>query len=286
MRHRRRISESALGRKLLESTGASSVNYAIDSFVDTRLPLIDEHGRRSLAACARYLRVDDVDYEEIAGDGYVVPKPNGSYSVTVSLDVHKVRQRFTIAHELGHILLHDLEPSTRSIAHRTVFTPPGHYVEESLCDKIAASILCPRSTIHELWQGSRVTPSLIHQVADYFCVSKACAAIRLQDVYGLSFGFGMISVGEGEASFVRQYSRLGANNLCGSVAKLDRVAASRLQACWDTGLELSVMSWICSRFSKLRARLVCRAVHRSFSFECIATANTKIDPILVEGKTT
>src|SRR4051812_8292707 len=50
----------------------------------------------------------EITYESMSGEisGMLVPVKLGSWVIVVNKDHPEVRQRFTIAHELGHLILH------------------------------------------------------------------------------------------------------------------------------------------------------------------------------------
>lgn len=86
------------------------------------------------------------------------------------------RSRFTLAHEIGHILI----ARDESVARRT------HDLEgddvEKLCDWIAASLLMPRHWITNYAQRDRYDLSLLRLVAHKADVSMSAAAVRLAEV--------------------------------------------------------------------------------------------------------
>ena len=98
----------------------------------------------------------------------------------------KERQRYTIAHELAHFLLHrDLIDSledglTDNILYRS--GAPEHIEFEA--NRLAADILMPSDTVRQrlVEYGGQVTEAVIADVAKYFRVSKAAMEIRLSNL--------------------------------------------------------------------------------------------------------
>jgi Zn-dependent peptidase ImmA (M78 family) len=86
------------------------------------------------------------------------------------------RQRFSAAHELGHICLLPTQP-------RTVFCSTNDDWVERLCNYFAGYLLMPKSLVNELYVSS--IPSL-SEVARKFRVSPAVAEIQLKQL-GLSY---------------------------------------------------------------------------------------------------
>jgi Zn-dependent peptidase ImmA (M78 family) len=91
---------------------------------------------------------------------------------------HYFRQRFTIAHELGHICLSQLAgPLTYDEIART---EKSNYEEEFLCDLFASALLMPSSAIEQyLRSEADVTWGTIIRIAKDFKVSKSAALRRL-----------------------------------------------------------------------------------------------------------
>jgi IrrE N-terminal-like domain len=92
--------------------------------------------------------------------------------VLVRADDPRTRQRFSLAHELGHVLV-DARGLHSDLSCRDAEV-------ERLCDRLAAELLLPRSLFK---QRAGMTP-LQHamQVADRCCASRTAAARRLVDL--------------------------------------------------------------------------------------------------------
>lgn len=91
----------------------------------------------------------------------------------VRADDPKARQRFSLAHEIGHALLH-----TRGV--RSDLSCRDTEVER-VCDRIAAELLLPR----RLYQTGDRSDVLEHalEIADRCCASPTAAARRLVDIH-------------------------------------------------------------------------------------------------------
>lgn len=107
--------------------------------------------------------------------GYTMTKPNGRHVITVNSLEPKERQRFTVCHEVAHIVLelesrHEEVPSW-SCAKRDI--------NEVYCDSFAVELLMPymqwKSTIPKDEEPSK---ELIEQMAERFGVSFPAAASR------------------------------------------------------------------------------------------------------------
>jgi predicted transcriptional regulator len=121
----------------------------------------------------------DADYEakiERVADGF---------RISLRDDLHENRQRFTIAHELGHLLLHmgyviDEEKWRETAEYRdSAYYRYGHNVEEYEAHEFAAALLMPANEFKHVAAKHRVgTKYKIQPIADHFEVSTHAAATR------------------------------------------------------------------------------------------------------------
>lgn len=81
------------------------------------------------------------------------------------------RSRFTIAHEIGHLMLH---PNMDMIDFRTTPSDRYHDVKEQDANRFAAELLMPKEEFEKIYRKYGV----ISQVASYFGVSYEAASIR------------------------------------------------------------------------------------------------------------
>lgn len=107
------------------------------------------------------------------------------------------RQRFTIAHELGHIKLHSallkegaLVDKTITILRRDTSSSSGAYRIEIEANQFAANLLMPKRFIQGYLQeagldyGVKQDESAIEEMARAFQVSPMAMAIRIGNVLG------------------------------------------------------------------------------------------------------
>lgn len=114
-------------------------------------------------------------------------KKHDGYTIIVNANDHSNRKRFTIAHELGHYMLHrNLIGSglDDNRAYRSTDTGKYHNTsigpeEETEANQFAANLLMPRHKVKELYT-SGVTNS--GELADKFGVSEQAMSIRLKSV--------------------------------------------------------------------------------------------------------
>ena len=117
--------------------------------------------------------------------GYTITKPNGKHIITVNATETEERQRFTICHEIAHILLnlpssHDEVPSW-SYAKR--------HPNEIACDTFAAELLMP----YQQWLSAapKGEPSLelVQHMASLFGTSFPAAASRFASLCEIPCAF-------------------------------------------------------------------------------------------------
>lgn len=112
-------------------------------------------------------------------DAMLVPLPEG-YSIIINQKASYERQRFSFAHELGHIMLLASESTLgSSTRYRSSSSPTKNKkAEERLCDAIAAELLMPEETFtRELMESGRSLRRL-PQLANLFGTSLTATAIR------------------------------------------------------------------------------------------------------------
>ncbi|MFU2319024.1 ImmA/IrrE family metallo-endopeptidase [Rahnella sp. PCH160] len=106
--------------------------------------------------------------------GYTITKPNGKHIITVNSLETDERQRFTICHEIAHIVL-DLESSHEEVPS---WSYAKRHPNEIACDTFAAELLMP----YKLWLSvvPKKEPSLelIQHMANLFGTSFPAAASR------------------------------------------------------------------------------------------------------------
>lgn len=115
--------------------------------------------------------------------GKIERKEDNTFEITVNKKHAAYRQRFTIAHEIGHFILHrHLMGSgiTDSVAYRTSGEMKNEKIKpshEAEANRFAASLLLPKDLViaaHEKFAGN------VSSLADYFKVSPSAMAIRLK----------------------------------------------------------------------------------------------------------
>jgi hypothetical protein len=127
---------------------------------------------------ARALGVRVIE-RELPEDGWMRWTENGPI-VCLSLDAGLARGRFTLAHELGHVLLRG--------AYTTAPDPTrarrAFHSEETFCDALAGGLLMPRSWVSKRFEGAPRGFATIQSLARAAGVSLSAAIVRLREVHG------------------------------------------------------------------------------------------------------
>ena len=138
-----------------------AVKYVVaDVMQDVACPPTD------LVELGRRVGVQEISYESFPGSGEL-HKEKGEYRIVCSSDQSLSRQRFTVAHELAHVILE-----------RTGRNAPrvGGSVER-VCDMLAAECLMPTS-VFEARLPTTLTLNDVTNLARTFATSITSTAIR------------------------------------------------------------------------------------------------------------
>ena len=130
--------------------------------------------RESLDALARKLGVSRIIEQKLPFEGGLIQLPDGELVIKINSESPFVRKRFTMAHEIGHLLLNTV-PAFRS-THRT------DAALERTCDLIAAELLMPTAEASNFVRAlGSPSPENLREIASKFTVSLQTAAIRVRD---------------------------------------------------------------------------------------------------------
>jgi hypothetical protein len=127
---------------------------------------------------ARALGVDTIELADLVEDGNVRHDEGGTH-ILVSKHINRARRRFTLAHELAHLVI--AEPGDAFLAERSL---PVRSDEERLCDEIAASILMPRAWVSCTFVDRPRTLASARELSDTALTSLAASVVRLNEVLG------------------------------------------------------------------------------------------------------
>ena len=119
-----------------------------------------------LEAIGRKVGIQKISYERFPGSGELHKEKDG-YRIVCSSDQPRARQRFTVAHELAHVIL---ERTGRN-------APRAGKSVERVCDMLAAECLMPTS-VFKAQLPATLTLSDIAHLARTFNTSITATAIR------------------------------------------------------------------------------------------------------------
>ena len=123
-----------------------------------------------LAAAGAVVR----EMPDMAADeaGTCFPMPNGTYRICVNANDRLERRRFTVCHEIGHIVL-----GLRS-DHRTQLWSTGRPFAERLCDLFAVQLLLPDHLFDEAAEETPLSLAGIDALAERFVTSVTATGSR------------------------------------------------------------------------------------------------------------
>lgn len=105
--------------------------------------------------------------------------------ITVDDGASPARQRFSVAHELGHWHHHR---GQRLVCHAAGQSDPASLGRaEREADRYAASLLMPRFMMTPVVDSAPMSMALVHRVAERFRASLLAAMLRLVDVHAGAF---------------------------------------------------------------------------------------------------
>lgn len=126
---------------------------------------------------ARRLGVTDIRPAPLVEDGRLDVEAD-SVRILLRGDLSPTRRRFTIAHEIAHLVIgnSDMRVARRAASPRDL--------TERLCDEIAASILLPYPWVASRYGSRPVSLSTVREMAQVGEVSMGAAVVRMKEVLG------------------------------------------------------------------------------------------------------
>ena len=121
--------------------------------------------------------VTGIEKVALKESGRLLVKDNGEYVIQVNKNHPEAKRRFTIAHEIGHILVEDA--ITESIVDTSVGNFNKNDETEYLCDVAAANLLMPASFFGDYVKGKRYCFDLVTKTAKAFNSSLEAVALNL-----------------------------------------------------------------------------------------------------------
>ena len=130
------------------------------------------------------IKVYEGDLDKKISGAIRYKKEEKRFEILVNKNDAKTRQRFTIAHELGHYFLHQEFLKSEEIHIDTLYRAVETYDEERAIEKVvdyfAGALLMNRTLLDKLYKED----NSIQDLADIFNVSVSAMTVRL-DILGL-----------------------------------------------------------------------------------------------------
>jgi Zn-dependent peptidase ImmA (M78 family) len=158
-------------QRLVEEFGISEAQSHVD---------VEAIARRLGLAVVREAMGDDIS-------GMLVSKP-GLTTICINKDQHTNRQRFTIAHEIGHHVMRHLFAGEHVHVDRVIMrnatSSEGTDAREIEANQFAANLLMPEDMVHHHMQSlkSQYVEDIVPKLAKQFKVSEQAMAFRLSSL--------------------------------------------------------------------------------------------------------
>lgn len=155
----------------------------LDELVERLVPSIDLWcGQQPVPVEAIAHRFDVTVRRDAIDEAGRIEVSKGRIVITLDSRAADYRQRFTLAHELGHLLLARPDLHLYGLRHESALVD-----EEMFCERFAESLLMPRAWFNEAYGGK--APSLRHVIdcSRRTNVSLSAASIRATRVLGWNY---------------------------------------------------------------------------------------------------
>lgn len=138
----------------------------------------------SLFAIAQQFGIDRIEEREIPSTALLVKKADGKFTVVLKSGSPITRTRFSIAHEIAHLILAPYIGGRLHVWHRANPRQDRNALMiEHLCDRMAATILMPEGLFAPWMATQGWTGLALPHACDTFGVSFEAAARRFIDVF-------------------------------------------------------------------------------------------------------
>ena len=156
------------------------------ALVESQAPKFRETGgfKTQLRRFAFSCGIDRIEFREMDGTAILVRRPGDGITIVLNQAHSKVRHRFSIAHEIAHLLIVPILGS-RAIHRRKLSRgqdPEGRRIEH-LCDTLAAAILMPEKSVREFAISSNWSASCLPEISKFFDASFEATARRFVGIH-------------------------------------------------------------------------------------------------------
>jgi Zn-dependent peptidase ImmA (M78 family) len=122
--------------------------------------------------------VEEVDFDPDTISAKAQKRADGTYLIQVSRKDGPKRQRFSIAHEVSHIVLHDDEEFVEYRKPLSDYDDPAMLYKEVQANMLASALLMPKDLVKKVWEETKD----IDDLAEIFKVSRSAAYYRLDNL--------------------------------------------------------------------------------------------------------
>jgi Zn-dependent peptidase ImmA (M78 family) len=161
------------------------------NIINKAIELKETSGYIDIIKLAKSVGIDIYFAKKIADENFNAriefDKKDKSYKIFINPNQEMELQRFSIAHELAHFVLHKKLLEKKGVLNKE----PSNDIpvqEEENADKLAAEILMPKELLKQCLKENKITKKesikkdIITTLAECFRVSKTVVAIRLRDL--------------------------------------------------------------------------------------------------------
>jgi hypothetical protein len=200
-----------ISRLFCERWGEKTRSGAARKALEAMIPNSSEAGIPiNVHAAARYVGIEHIlDLEASDCDGLLSATSSGTYVASLRKGQSQSRKRFTLAHEIGHLVVfrsigHANRPvNLGQIGCRT--HSPDEKDEERLCDILAAELVMPRTQFLQTMDEAGVSAATLPEIARRFGVSLQAAGRRVAQLIPYEIGIGLWSLSEDAPRFIPKW---------------------------------------------------------------------------------
>jgi Zn-dependent peptidase ImmA (M78 family) len=112
-----------------------------------------------------------------------IARTQSGYEIKINRHESRQRQRFTLAHELAHYLLHKdvIDKMGGTLSDNVLYRSGASETIEYEANRLAAQIVMPEQALQSAFSryGEQLSESMVELLAEQFGVSKAAMEIRV-----------------------------------------------------------------------------------------------------------
>ena len=140
----------------------------------------DEPGAVDVIKLASYFEcdVETVDFDPPTVSAKIERRDSGRCIIQVAKDDSGNRQRFSIAHEVSHLVLHEDGEFIEYRKRLTDYDDPNLLYKEVQANMLASALLMPKVLVTRAWQATHD----IDDIAEIFSVSRSAVYFRLENL--------------------------------------------------------------------------------------------------------